>query len=662
MSTFVGHLTRDLSQRIVPPTTSAPPSPPGLESHEKHSLRTLFLGLNHPLSLDEVTGSLHALPKSEHFHAAQADDEEGALQRAILGRLAVELYGHALHTFLQEASDAENELEWWNDIERSRVNLAMYLLQTLPARIIRLSNTILSTLRTRNLPLHLSLLTPSSLRQLFSSSNILRPNPLTIALFPHLHYQPYSIALSTAHFPSTSAFATSPRASVESAFKAMSTSLSDFARSVVALITLPLELTKGECRYKQQELKRIRDERAEILGTLADMRDLLASAVDESAQEQSMTKLAEFTSSLQGAVQDESAALETSPVHSLRLVAGILLPTHISIHAVDTRGLMRPSRLTLLWPRLVLLPPLVLYGVRMAYASRASLEDVAWEAVKTLRGFWEGWLIEPLKGVIDTVQASRDDGVIITRESVKADLNSLERMTLALAQEKLHYDVPQLQALSRQVQLGDLTSVMQIYEQDIKSPFNSVIRGTLLRSLFIQVQKAKVDIDQALSGIDKLLKSQELTFAFVGVAPAFAIVYVLVGYIRSLWMGGRGSGRYGGKKRRASLWLKMRRIERILVAQPKSHHNRQHSSTPRDMQIPALTSGLLLLSLSHLRTYAEKHLPANSRLREGFLEDVTDLEDPALGRAEKLRVLDRMWRSWGEVLGWGRVAGEIGLK
>jgi len=33
-----------------------------------------------------------------------------------------------------------------------------------------------------------------------------------------------------------------------------------------------------------------------------------------------------------------------------------------------------------------------------------------------------------------------------------------------------------------------------------------------------------VDIDQALSGIDKLLKSQELTFAFVGVAPALAIV------------------------------------------------------------------------------------------------------------------------------------------
>ena len=65
-------------------------------------------------------------------------------------------------------------------------------------------------------------------------------------------------------------------------------------------------------------------------------------------------------------------------------------------------------------------------------------------------------------------------------------------MTLALAQDKLHYSSPQLEALSRQVQTGDLTAVMQIYEEDIKAPLRSAVQGTLLRSLFIQVQKAKV--------------------------------------------------------------------------------------------------------------------------------------------------------------------------
>ena len=67
-------------------------------------------------------------------------------------------------------------------------------------------------------------------------------------------------------------------------------------------------------------------------------------------------------------------------------------------------------------------------------------------------------------------------------------------MTLALAAEKLQYSTPQLEALARQVQMGDLTAVMQIYEEDIKSPVRSAVQGTLLRSLFIQVQKAKVSV------------------------------------------------------------------------------------------------------------------------------------------------------------------------
>lgn len=67
-----------------------------------------------------------------------------------------------------------------------------------------------------------------------------------------------------------------------------------------------------------------------------------------------------------------------------------------------------------------------------------------------------------------------------------------------------------------------------------------------------------MDIDQALSGIDKLLKSQELTFAFVGVAPALAVVYITAGYFRGLWSGGKGRGLYGGKTRRTRAWVYMR--------------------------------------------------------------------------------------------------------
>ena len=66
----------------------------------------------------------------------------------------------------------------------------------------------------------------------------------------------------------------------------------------------------------------------------------------------------------------------------------------------------------------------------------------------------------------------------------------------------------------------------------------------------------------------------------------------------------------------------------------------------------------MLISLSALRTYAETYLPMRSRLREGFLEDVGDLEDPVLNREEKVRVIQRMWRSWGRILDWHRMGGK----
>lgn len=65
-------------------------------------------------------------------------------------------------------------------------------------------------------------------------------------------------------------------------------------------------------------------------------------------------------------------------------------------------------------------------------------------------------------------------------------------MTLSLAQDTLHYTPSQLEVLAQQVKMGDLTPVMQAYEEDIRTPLRSALTGTLLRNAFIQVQKAKV--------------------------------------------------------------------------------------------------------------------------------------------------------------------------
>lgn len=70
-------------------------------------------------------------------------------------------------------------------------------------------------------------------------------------------------------------------------------------------------------------------------------------------------------------------------------------------------------------------------------------------------------------------------------------------MTLAFAKDKLNYGPAELEELARQVRVGDLTPVLRIYEEDIKSPLKSALTGTLLRSIFVQVQKTKVCVQHS---------------------------------------------------------------------------------------------------------------------------------------------------------------------
>jgi nuclear control of ATPase protein 2 len=146
------------------------------------------------------------------------------------------------------------------------------------------------------------------------------------------------------------------------------------------------------------------------------------------------------------------------------------------------------------------------------------------------------------------------------------------------------------------------------------------------------------------------------------VAPAFATVYLGLGYVRRVWVAGSGRGKYGGAKRRAQVWESIRRVERLLntlpSTKPNSRTHHTHDQENKEGTIPALTSGLLLLSVTRLRAYAETQLPARSKLRAGFLEDIEDLEDPSFTRTQKLRVIERMWRCWSHVLGWERIVAE----
>ena len=137
MSTFVSHIVADLSPKTLPPTATTTPGDQlhtQAESQTKETLRSLYVKLDQsssPESLRECIDALQTLEHHEQLLSAQAaDEEEQTLRRAIIGRLALGLYAQALTTYLDEASEAESELEWWSELGRSRRYAAYYLLQS----------------------------------------------------------------------------------------------------------------------------------------------------------------------------------------------------------------------------------------------------------------------------------------------------------------------------------------------------------------------------------------------------------------------------------------------------------------------------------------------------------------------------------------------------
>ncbi|QRV77604.1 nuclear control of ATPase protein 2 [Ceratobasidium sp. AG-Ba] len=587
--------------------------------------------------------------------SSEADPEEATLENSVATLVVLQVYSKLMLGMRDLALEAEDEAEWWAGIQRRQTGVAYFLLQTLPQRLMRLSNTILHTMQSHDPPLAISSLRPGLIRKLFPSTT--KPSALVTALFPHL---------------------------------------SDSAHATWYLQT-PVQLVRGECTKNRVALEHMRDRYAEKFaklhavgsqikeggGALAMTMSIGVATPDGDGQRPSQLALMASLQHMQAILDPESVSSMTpSPTRGVfataRALLGQTLPAHQAHHRMTFGLLRRPSYLTLAWPKLIFGPPLFLIAVRAAYRSRETLWRTALEARETVKTFWQNYVIDPIIGILNTVRTGGDEGMrVISKEGMKSDLDSLERMVISLSTEKLSYTPDQIAELSKQIREGDLTEVMKLYEDDIKTPFKSAVTGTLIRTLLIQIQKTKVDIDFALTGIDKLLRSQELTFEFVGVAPALAVVYVFIGWVRTSLAGTRGRGRFGGRKQRARAYDAIRRIERLLLAPTASMRHpypqanasyfppsppspaSEHTNAPdtgAHSDLEPLTSGLLLLALTRLRAFAGTYLPIGSRLRDGFLADVADLEDSRLGRAEKLRVVERMWRSWGdpEVLGWKR--------
>lgn len=69
--------------------------------------------------------------RQKELTTKHSDTEEEALRNAVIGRVAVGLYAEAMDIYLTQATEVETEADWWKDIERSSLNVAWYLLQSM---------------------------------------------------------------------------------------------------------------------------------------------------------------------------------------------------------------------------------------------------------------------------------------------------------------------------------------------------------------------------------------------------------------------------------------------------------------------------------------------------------------------------------------------------
>ncbi|KAH4805402.1 hypothetical protein HBH61_158650 [Parastagonospora nodorum] len=291
----------------------------------------------------------------------------------------------------------------------------------------------------------------------------------------------------------------------------------------------------------------------------------------------------------------------------------------------------RPSRIIRYWlPATVLL---VSSTTIFRIVLNRQEEILAWvqEFGQTVIDFWSNWVVEPTKRVIGTIRHDADSEVsLLSKRSLETDRASLERMVVDFATQHpdgASLNETQIADIRAKVREGDLTPILRSYENDIQSPIKGAIVGNLASALLIQVQKTKVDIEVAMSGIDSILKSQELLFGFIGLTPG---VLVSVGLYQ--WLRGAFSSRQGVRQwaRQGKMLLVLRNIDRILT-----------SATPTEFgEISYKDHGLLLCEVHLLRQAASTILPR--RIFHDFLVEVDELVDVRSGLERQQKVVDRI--------------------
>lgn len=303
---------------------------------------------------------------------------------------------------------------------------------------------------------------------------------------------------------------------------------------------------------------------------------------------------------------------------------GLLIENEKAVFAAETAV---PSLYVRYWPLAVILLHTIPGASTTVY--RRWDDIVVWvrlNLVDTVVGFWQNWVLEPLGNMVAILRHDEQAELSITsKELLELDLNSLERMVVDYVKDYEKMEGPEVEsAIHEAVKNGNMTALMLRYEEDLRTPVKALVKGSLVRSLLIQIQKAKVDGGVAVSGIDKLLKLQQLVFGMVSVAPSLLVLY-------QGWLWARNGGltvKIDGQEAKTVCLKALNRVSQLVDGGGQNDE----------------LAGELLVAVVELTLVAQFVVPRE--LGSQWVADVSVLGDVG-GVEEKQRAVGRIWNMYG---------------
>ncbi|KAJ2974629.1 hypothetical protein NUW58_g8597 [Xylaria curta] len=570
----------------------------------------------------------------------QLSQYESELEWLLVSKAAVQTYGVIVDMLLDQIVPLSDHIWYWDHVLSSPLSTTLYMIQISPARLWIWFSEVYDDSKAR-------LRRYTSGHTVNVDSEVASTTTSTPSLAPQWR-RFYAIVQSTI----------------------LEKSLADVQRRMMS----PIALCRAEARRKQAKLKKLREMTASGLGVLIDegfafsgigaddgrsdselslpnsqewkgvversvalmdmmLRDVLDLDLNTNQMEDKVfAAVAEDALSVQAEEDDQNRPAVVAK--RLQALLDEQLPSNIMTATKLVRKNGRPSRLVRYWlPATVLLLSSTTI-LRIFVNRQKEILDWVQDLGSTIHDFWFNWVIEPMRKVIGTIRHDANSEIaIMSRDSLKADRESLERMVVDFAIDKSttatgasSLSETQVADIRAKVREGDVTPILRAYEKDLRSPLLGTVRGDLVRTLLIQVQKTKVDVEVAMSGIDSLLRSQELVFGFVGLTPG---IFVSVGVVRYL-LGVFGGRRGYAERRKAGRCVRvLRNIDRVFSEAAPTQTN----------VLPYKDHGLLICEVHVLRRLAHKLLPAD--IEKDFLEDLNDLAN-LRGVQYQQRALDRI--------------------